>query len=57
MRAHQGGVGELKFTLGGVLEVRPLTRDGNVYKLPAKFGNVGQLRSAVNQLQKLLYAA
>ena len=35
----------------------PITHHGNVNEIIGKFGGAGQLRTAVNQLQLLLYAA
>jgi type I restriction enzyme R subunit len=49
--------GETQFTLPDVLKVHPITRHGNVAEISAKFGGENQLRSAVGQLQILLYAA
>jgi len=49
--------GELQFTLPDVLKVPPISRHGNVNEIIGKFGGTDQLRSAVNQLQTLLYAA
>ena len=40
-----------------VLNFRPISDHGNVNKILGKFGGAGQLRSAVNQFQSLLYAA
>jgi type I restriction enzyme R subunit len=49
--------GELQFTLPEVLKVPPISWHGNVNEIIGKFGRADQLRSAVNQLQSLLYAA
>ncbi|HEY5909650.1 MAG TPA: type I restriction-modification enzyme R subunit C-terminal domain-containing protein [Verrucomicrobiae bacterium] len=49
--------GEIQFTLPDVLKVAPIWRHGNVAEIARKFGGVDALRSAVNQLQSLLYAA
>jgi type I restriction enzyme R subunit len=49
--------GELQFTLPDVLKVRPISDHGNVNEIIGKFGGADQLRTAVNQLQSLLYAA
>ncbi len=49
--------GELQFTLPDVLKVRPISNHGNVNEIISKFGGADQLRTAVNQLQSLLYAA
>ena len=49
--------GELQFTLPDVLKVRPISDHGNVNEIIGKFGGADQLRTAVNRLQSLLYAA
>ena len=49
--------GELQFSLPDVLKVPPISRHGNVNEIIDSFGGVEQLREAVDQLQKLLYAA
>lgn len=49
--------GELQFTLPDVLKVPPISEHGNVNEIVSKFGGPDQLRTAVNQLQSLLYAA
>ena len=49
--------GELQFTLPDVLKVAPIWRHGNVAEIVRKFGGPDQLRNAVTQLQRLLYAA
>ena len=49
--------GELQFTLPDVLKVPPISHHGNVAEIISKFGGADQLRSAVNELQSLLYAA
>ena len=48
--------GELQFTLPDVLKVPPISQRGNVNEIVSKFGGADQLRTAVNQLQSLLYA-
>lgn len=48
--------GELQFTLPDVLKVPPISQHGNVNEIIGKFGGADQLRTAVNQLQSLLYA-
>jgi len=48
--------GELQFTLPDVLKVPPISQRGNVNEIIGKFGGADQLRTAVNQLQSLLYA-
>jgi type I restriction enzyme R subunit len=47
--------GELQFTLPDVLQIPPITKHGNVSEIIGKFGSADQLRTAVNQLQSLLY--
>jgi type I restriction enzyme R subunit len=49
--------GELQFTQPDVLKVPPISQHGNVNEIIGKFGGADQLRTAVNQLQTLLYAA
>jgi type I restriction enzyme R subunit len=49
--------GELQFTLPDVLKLPPISHHGNVNAIIGKFGGADQLRTAVNQLQSLLYAA
>lgn len=49
--------GELQFTLPDVLKLPPISHHGNVNEIIRKFGGADQLRTAVNQLQSLLYAA
>jgi len=49
--------GELQFTLPDVLKVPPISQHGNVSEITEKFGGPDQLRTAVNKLQALLYAA
>ena len=49
--------GELQYTLPDVLKVPPISQRGNVNEIIGKFGGADQLRTAVNQLQSLLYAA
>ncbi len=49
--------GELQFTLPDVLKVPPISSHGNVNEIMGRFGGAANLRSAVNQLQSLLYAA
>jgi hypothetical protein len=44
-------------TLPDVLKVRPISDHGNVNEIIGKFGGADHLRTAVNQLQSLLYAA
>lgn len=48
--------GEVQFTLPDVLKLPPISEHGNVNEIITKFGGPEQLRTAVNQLQSLLYA-
>jgi type I restriction enzyme R subunit len=48
--------GELQFTLPDVLKVPPISQRGSVGEIVTIFGGPDELRSAVNQLQELLYA-
>ena len=56
MRKDKGLNGDLA-RLPDVLKLPPISDHGNVNEIIGKFGGAGQLRSAVNQLQSLLYAA
>lgn len=49
--------GELQFTLPEVLKLPPIFYHGNANEIIGKFGGADQLRTAVSQLQSLLYAA
>ncbi|MFO0836103.1 MAG: DEAD/DEAH box helicase family protein [Phycisphaerales bacterium] len=49
--------GTAQFVLPDVLEVPPLSEQGNVMEIAKRFGGPAQLREAVTQLQNLLYAA
>lgn len=49
--------GELQFLLLEVLKVPPISQHGSVGEIVGVFGGPDQLRSAVNQLQDLLYAS
>jgi type I restriction enzyme R subunit len=49
--------GEVQFVLPEVLKVPPISNRGNVPEIIDRFGGPEQLRSAVNELQTLLYAA
>jgi type I restriction enzyme, R subunit len=49
--------GEVQFTLPEVLKVPPISRHGTVGEIASSFGGPDQLRTAVHQLQTLLYAA
>ncbi len=49
--------GSAQFKLPEVLEVPPFNEWGNVVGLASRFGSGRQLRAAVNDLQRRLYAA
>ena len=49
--------GSAQFKLPDVLEVPPFNEWGNVIELAARFGGSRHLREAVNDLQRLIYAA
>jgi type I restriction enzyme, R subunit len=49
----QFGANELS---AGILEVKPISDKGNVTEIAAMFGGVPNLRNALDELQKLLYA-
>lgn len=49
--------GAAQFLLPDVLELPPINRHGNVMEIAALFGGPEKLRTAVNELQTLLYAA
>jgi type I restriction enzyme R subunit len=49
--------GAAQFVIPDVLEVPPINQRGNIMEIAALFGGPDKLRSAVNQLQTLLYAA
>ena len=49
--------GSAQFKLPEVLEVPPFNEWGNVIELASRFGGGKQLRAAVNDLQRRLYAA
>ncbi|MFO0978529.1 MAG: type I restriction-modification enzyme R subunit C-terminal domain-containing protein [Planctomycetaceae bacterium] len=48
--------GELQFTLPDVLKVPPISSFGNVNEIIGKFGGADNLRTAVGELQSLIYA-
>jgi type I restriction enzyme R subunit len=48
--------GELQFVLPDVLKLPPISQHGSVGEIVNVFGGPDELRSAVNQLQELLYA-
>jgi type I restriction enzyme R subunit len=43
--------------LPDLIEVPPISQDGNLKEIAAKFGGTDRLVDAVSELQKLLYAA
>jgi len=47
----------IRSALPDVLKLPPISQHGNVNEIIGKFGGADQLRSAVNHLQTLLYAA
>ena len=49
--------GAEQFSIPEILEVPPISEYGNVAEIVSYFGGVQQLRSAVNEMQRLLYAA
>ncbi len=49
--------GTAQFVVPDVLEVPPINQHGNVIEIAAKFGSPDRLREAVNEIQRLLYAA
>ena len=49
--------GSAQFKLPDVLEVPPFNEWGNVIELASRFGGSRRLREAVNDLQRLIYAA
>lgn len=49
--------GTEQFTFPDVLKVPPISEYGNVVEIASLFGGAENLRTAVNQLQNLLYAA
>ena len=49
--------GTARFVIPDILKVDPISRHGNVMEISALFDGPEKLRSAVNQLQTLLYAA
>ena len=49
--------GSAQFKLPDILEVPPFNEWGNVIEIAARFGGGKQLRSAVTELQRLLYTA
>ncbi len=49
--------GAAQFKLPEILEVPPFHTFGNVIEIASRFGGSSHMRSAVNELQRLLYAA
>jgi type I restriction enzyme R subunit len=49
--------GIAQFIVPDILEVPPISDQGNLVEIAGRFGGVQQLRDAVNELQTLLYAA
>jgi len=49
--------GIAQFTIPDVLKVPPISTHGNVMEIAAHFGGADRLRTAISQLQALLYAA
>lgn len=49
--------GTAQFQIPDALKVPPISEHGNVMEIAALFGGVHRLRSAVEELQRLLYAA
>jgi len=49
--------GIAQFIVPDILEVPPISEQGNLVEIAGRFGGVQQLRDAVNELQTLLYAA
>lgn len=49
--------GELQFTLPDVLKVPPISARGTIMEIATLFGGPDNLRTAVAQLQTLIYAA
>jgi type I restriction enzyme R subunit len=49
--------GAEQFAIPEILEVPPIPEYGNVAEIVSYFGGVQQLRNAVSEMQRLLYAA
>jgi type I restriction enzyme R subunit len=49
--------GSAQFKLPDILEVPPFNEWGNVIEIAGRFGGGKELRSAVTELQRLLYTA
>jgi type I restriction enzyme R subunit len=49
--------GTAQFVIPDVLEIPPISEHGNVIEIAHLFGGAAELRTAVNELQTLLYAA
>jgi type I restriction enzyme R subunit len=48
--------GTAQFALPAILQVPPISAQGNVMEIAAAFGGAERLRGAVERLQSLLYA-
>jgi hypothetical protein len=46
-----------EFTLPDVLKLSPIAEQGDVSAIAAMFGGAAELKDAVDELQRLLYAA
>jgi type I restriction enzyme, R subunit len=49
--------GTAQFQIPDILKVPPISRHGNVVEIANLFGGPDQLRNAVGELQRLVYAA
>ena len=49
--------GVAQFTDEKILQVPPLSSHGNVLEIAGRFGGASQLRGALDEMQRLLYAA
>ena len=49
--------GAAQFVIPDILKLPPISDHGNIIEIAALFGGPDQLRSAVNELQSLLYAS
>jgi type I restriction enzyme, R subunit len=49
--------GTAQFVIPDVLKVPPISGHGNVREIASLFGGPRELRAAIHQLQRLLYAA
>lgn len=46
-----------QFKIPDILKVPPISRHGDVIEISKSFGGAAQLRSAVSEMQSLLYAS